>query len=246
MKCINCYHEFEASNYCPGCGQKNDEHRLTMSHLAHELNHAITHTDKGILLLIKKLFLYPGVVAREYVHGKRKRYFNPLSFVVVTTAISAYISFEAGYYEALGELNNGPSKSKVYSEMMQIVVNNSKILELLLIFPLASIASWLLFMRRGYNLAENFVLTAFIFGEINVIKSLTCIPLFVATSIPVGSIDQAFHIFTILYFTVAYRQFFQQNVALTILKSVIVMILYIVFYWVLLFGFIMLRNLIFH
>ena len=245
MKCINCYHEFEPSSYCPECGQKNDDHRLTMSHLAHELNHAITHTDKGILLLIKKLFLYPGVVAREYIQGKRKRYFNPLSFLVITTAIAAYVSHEAGYYEALSHLNSSPNRGPLYNEMMSVMVNNSKILELVILFPVASFFSWLFFKSRGYNLAENFVLSALIFGELNVIKSLTCIPLFAATSINAGYIDQVFRIFTLIYFTVAYRQFFQQNIILTIFKSVLVMIMYVVFYWLLLFGFIYVRHVIF-
>lgn len=39
--------------YCPACGQKAATHRFTRSHFFHESWHAVTHTDKGILNLVK-------------------------------------------------------------------------------------------------------------------------------------------------------------------------------------------------
>lgn len=76
IECKNCGTAFEGK-FCPNCSQKAATHRLTLGHFIHETTHALTHTDKGILLLIKELFVRPGIVAREYVEGKRKKYFNP-------------------------------------------------------------------------------------------------------------------------------------------------------------------------
>jgi hypothetical protein len=75
--CLNCEENLEISaKFCPQCGQKTDTHRLTIGHIVHDSVHAITHADKGIFHLLKDLAVRPGVVAREYIGGKRKKYFK--------------------------------------------------------------------------------------------------------------------------------------------------------------------------
>src|SRR6187402_2064747 len=100
MNCKNCDSPL-TSNFCANCGQKADVHRITFGHFLHEFFHAFTHTDKGILLLMKALIARPGKVAHEYLEGKRKKYFNPLSFLVILSSIYAYVSHKTGYFEAL-------------------------------------------------------------------------------------------------------------------------------------------------
>ena len=91
MICKNCDASFD-SKFCPNCGQKADIHAITVKHVLHDFLHAFTHADKGFLMLAKELLTKPGIIAREYVEGKRKKYFNPLSFLVITSAVSAYIT----------------------------------------------------------------------------------------------------------------------------------------------------------
>src|SRR5688572_23676889 len=100
MICQNCEVTFE-SKFCPDCGQKADIHRISIKHIIHDVVHAFTHADKGLLLLVKELLLRPGFVAREFVGGKRKKYFNPLSFLVIASALLAYFSYLTGYLDAL-------------------------------------------------------------------------------------------------------------------------------------------------
>ena len=100
MVCKNCEASFEGK-FCSNCSQTADIHRVTLKHFFHELFHAMTHTDKGILLLAKALLTRPGHVAREYLDGKRKKYFNPLSFLVITAAISAFAIYQTGYFKAM-------------------------------------------------------------------------------------------------------------------------------------------------
>ena len=47
--CKNCGNEY-SENYCNRCGQKT-VHRITLSHVGHEVVHAVTHADKGIIHL---------------------------------------------------------------------------------------------------------------------------------------------------------------------------------------------------
>ena len=82
-QCLNCSFDFKVGeNFCSNCGQNTETHRLNVTHIWHDIFHAVTHADKGILHLIKQLAFNPGVVAKEYVDGQRKKYFNPFSFLL--------------------------------------------------------------------------------------------------------------------------------------------------------------------
>src|SRR5688572_18664064 len=98
--CKNCNAPL-SGNFCANCGQTSNVHRVTFKHFLHEFFHAFTHTDKGIFLLMKELITRPGHVAREYLDGKRKKYFNPLTFLILMASLYAYIGSKTGYFKAL-------------------------------------------------------------------------------------------------------------------------------------------------
>ena len=77
--CKNCDRTFEGQ-FCSHCGQKSGVSELNMHDLIHEFWHSITHTDKGILKLVKDLFLQPKKVYHGYFVGQRKTYFSPVTF----------------------------------------------------------------------------------------------------------------------------------------------------------------------
>ncbi|MBD3581781.1 DUF3667 domain-containing protein [Flavobacterium selenitireducens] len=86
--CRNCDRELAADfGFCPGCGQKSDLHRLSWHEIAHDSIHYFTHADKGIFSLIADLGSKPGSVARQYVEGRRRKYFPPLNFFLIIAAI---------------------------------------------------------------------------------------------------------------------------------------------------------------
>src|SRR5690349_6274896 len=96
--CKNCSYEFEGK-FCPNCSQKAATHRFTIGHIGHEFLHALTHTDKGVLLLIKELFTRPGYVALEYNAGKRKKYFNPITYMLLILAIQIFAAQKTHVYD---------------------------------------------------------------------------------------------------------------------------------------------------
>jgi hypothetical protein len=248
MICKNCDASLDG-RFCRNCGQKSDVRRITFGYVSHEFFHAITHADKGFLLLIKKLLVQPGIVAREYVEGKRKKYFNPLSFIVITSAINAYISYKTGYFTAVGSGQSGGGGNRRMPAMMveafKISNENGKLLSLILIVPLLAFLSWLLFRRSKYSMAETFVLNSFIVGQSHVIRTLIFIPWFLLAPNMSGINLAVFELLLLVYLIIAYRQFFHQNVFLTILKCVLTMVLFITLYWVFIVAYVYVKHLVF-
>lgn len=240
MNCKNCDAVFEG-NFCPNCGQKSDTHRITFGHFLHEFFHAFTHTDKGILLLMRSLIARPGHVAREYLDGKRKKYFNPLSFLVIISSVYAYVAYKTGYFEVITR-QQGPARHPVHAEVMQIMLNNGKTINLFLMPVLMSLFSTLFFWRSKTNLTENFVLNSFVMGQIYTSMILIFMPAFLLFPESIRLNNQIFHALMLVYLVVAYRQFFKNNIVLTTLKSALIIVLFIVFFWLSIVAYVLIKN----
>ncbi len=153
--CRNCDRPLiEGWRYCADCGQKAGTERLTLHEIGHETLHALLHVDRSVLSLIRALVLRPGYVALDYVSGRRKRYYGPFAFLIVSVAIGtaaiALTSFPAVTSGAPDEL----------TRFLQHHVN-------LLYFvnvPISA-AAWRVLSPRGpFNYAEYLVLAAYTAG----------------------------------------------------------------------------------
>jgi hypothetical protein len=244
--CKNCSTSFEGK-HCPECGQKADTHRFTVPHLAHEIFHAITHTDKGILFLIKELAYRPGHVAREYNAGLRKRYFNPFTFLLIAIAFQLFVLKQVHFYEHFtaamtrfqtkiealaGKKVNADTPevseaTKAAEKNMTVVQENSRTLTFMFI-PFIALLTWFLFKKSGFNYAENLVMQTFLFGENTIFFLVIMIPfLFNHSLYPLVLL--ASFLLQIVYNTIVYKQFFQQSWGKTIWKSVVILIFYLTF-----------------
>lgn len=103
--CINCEQSIAVEfQYCPGCGQRTALHRLNFHDISHDGLHYVTHADKGMLDLVLQLVKYPGKVAREYISGKRKKYFPPLNFFFIVAGIFVFsVSFLQSFQPRITE-----------------------------------------------------------------------------------------------------------------------------------------------
>lgn len=247
MTCANCESVFD-SKFCPNCGQKAEIHRITVKTVVHDFIHAFTHADKGFVLLIKRLVTHPGIVAKEYVAGKRKKYFNPLSFLVITSAINAYVTYSTGYYASMGtppQQGGGGRRMPAFMiEAFQISNSNGKMLSLILAAPLLAFCSWLFFTRARYSLAETFVLNSFLIGQSNMFRIVLFVPLFLLFPATSRLNLAAFEFLLLIYLIIAYWQFFSQHIVWTIVKTILIMVLFITFYWVFIVGYVFLKHLI--
>jgi hypothetical protein len=110
--CSDCGAE-TIGRFCHDCGQPTHVHR-TLFHLLEEILHGVMHFDSRIWRTLPLLFLNPGKLTREWVHGKRTRYVSPLAMYLFTVFVMfMLLSFfptpgqELG--KATGDLANAPA-----------------------------------------------------------------------------------------------------------------------------------------
>ncbi len=217
--CLNCGAEQEISNrFCPQCGQNADTHRLNFKHIWHDLVHAFTHADKGIFSLIWQLALKPGIVAREYVEGKRKKYFNPFTFVILIVGFASVILISSGFTSFSG--NSAMPKNPI-SPFLDKHIN-------LLIFmniPLLALFNRLLFRRANTNYSENLILAAFTSGERSIFFSLIVAPVWLVFHPPYYPFLAFYLLCWSCYYGWACSQFYKGRKLGLFLKGVLVTIL---------------------
>lgn len=190
--CLNCATLLTADDrFCPNCGQKTDTHRLTMSHIWHDLTHAITHTDKGFFYTIKELAIRPGRVALEYVAGKRKKYFNPFSFLIIIMGV--YLVANSFFKPYIPPENSIPGKpplafrteaqKKRFMEAMDRgrkvgeFVNNKTNIVLFISTPFIAAVLWLLFLKKRRYYAEHLAAMAYLNGFLSLLTIFVFGPL---------------------------------------------------------------------
>ena len=88
--CLNC----EAPRlgaYCQACGQHHLDDRLTVRLLLREFAQRFLKLERGLFYTAWRSVVAPGPLAQDYIGGKRKRYLNPLSYLLVGSAVAVLL-----------------------------------------------------------------------------------------------------------------------------------------------------------
>ncbi len=153
--CKNCDRPLMAEwRYCADCGQEAALHRLTLPEIGHETLHALWHVDRSVLSLIRALALRPGHVARDYVSGRRKRYYGPFAFLIVSVAIASAAIAITGFPAVTSDTPNA------LGQFLQHHVNVLFFLQV----PIIAAVYLMLTPRGPFNYAEYLVLAAYTAG----------------------------------------------------------------------------------
>jgi len=225
--CKNCgAYVAETGNFCNQCGQTLHIHRFTLAHFLHEMFHAFTHADKGLFLLIKDLAKQPGVVMYNYiVAGKRKTYFNPFIFIVLTGGFLLFSNAIFNPYinepalntiqktEEVRTKKTKPASGRQYSERGKklniFMEKNSKIIMLASV-PISSLVFFLFFKKKGIYYAEHLVAMCLLTGAAAIIMAVFMVPLLsLLKNTPYVVYPTILLLVSqLVYFGWAYRQFF--------------------------------------
>lgn len=91
ITCLNCG-TLHQSRYCPECGQRANVKRLNWKELFESITRGIFNTDKGFIYTLINLFYKPGIVIKEYLDGKRTKYFPPFPSMFILAAVYAALN----------------------------------------------------------------------------------------------------------------------------------------------------------
>ena len=87
--CLNC--GTKASKYCPECGQENTPHTVHLFDLLQDVWDEFVKADNKFFRTIIPLLFKPGIVTKQYVEGKRKRYLSPMSLYLTVSALFFFV-----------------------------------------------------------------------------------------------------------------------------------------------------------
>ena len=224
--CLNCNAALiKSQNFCSQCGQSASTHRFTIVSFFHEGFHAITHADKGLFYLLKELTIRPGIVARAYIDGKRKKYFNPFTFFLLLMALYVFVNTFVGAKEltnsrpmpesisAITDVEVRKSAENQYNrgvEARRFMTKNGNLVAMLAI-PFFALFFRTIYYRGRYNYVEHLVANLMFVTLANLAFTLIVFPLqalligspWASMTNILGFVLQAF------YFTIAYKGFME-------------------------------------
>lgn len=212
--CANCDAPLaEGQRYCGACGQRAGRGRLRMLDIGHDFLHALTHVDHSILALVKALLLRPGVVAREYVEGRRKKYFGPFAFLVIMVGLASFMFVVTGV--TWGESDGQTGILDFLRRHVNIIM--------LLQVPMLALVCWLLFWNERWYFAEHLVLVAYTSGFKILCLALIALPVVMFTKVGMAtpSFVGIYQGLCVLYFAFAATQFYRGGRAWVAVRAVI-------------------------
>jgi len=219
--CPNCSADLETTyQFCPQCGQNAHIHRFNLPHIFHEVFHAFTHADKGVLYLTRSLAIRPGVTAREYVlEGKRKTYFNPFTFLLLVLGLNITVnSFVKPYTGQPDQASVSTQRATstipeaarpFYERRKQATTFIEKHINIvgLVAIPIFTLIFWLCFLRSGINYAEHLVANVFFSSFFSLVSVVVTLVLGFLLHAYLPFLNRILLVFQLVYLTIGYYQF---------------------------------------
>ena len=155
--CTNCGKEF-TDKYCNHCGVKKNDGRLYLKDQLHDALYYVFSVDSPITATFIGLMTNPGKVGHEYIEGKRKKYYTPIKYFILCTAIYFLLVKITG----INPVSVGNS---------EIIVKNYNYLIFLLV-PILAVFSKLFFYKQKFNYAEYIAYSFFLVGHYMILNIL--------------------------------------------------------------------------
>jgi len=159
VTCLNCG-AIPSGQFCQSCGQRAGLQPFTFRLLLQQVPKTVFDVDRGLWHTLKGLLLHPGEVINGYLEGRRIRYTNPFTLVLLFSGINAVLF---PLLDFSGIARDVPGTQQVGS-MTRLSFQYYSLL-LLLLLPLASVCSRWVFAARGRNYAEHLIVNTYLTAE---------------------------------------------------------------------------------
>lgn len=177
MNCKNCGHPVDG-NFCTHCGQKSSVTRVSLSSFLDEISTSVFQINRGFFFTLIQLSLRPGKVLKEYLDGRRKRYFKPIAYLLILSTLYLLSAQATNQNTLIGDLFTGwfNRESELNSnaelpEFASWLLAHYPYLALIMI-PVFSLASFVAFYKFDKNYLEHLLINSYITGHQAIIYSL--------------------------------------------------------------------------
>ena len=89
-RCLNCG-AGRVGAYCHGCGQHYLDDQLTIRTVWREFAERFLKLERGLPKTVGLALVAPGQLARRYVEGERRKFVNPVSFLLIGSALAVLL-----------------------------------------------------------------------------------------------------------------------------------------------------------
>jgi len=167
--CYNCGTPCN-KHYCPACGQRSSVYKVTFRETLQDLADQLFSLSAPLPQTLIMLLVNPGLLFRDYLSGKRKRYYKPISFFLLTTLIYLLIRWIVGT-EGLGQVIGDPLiDTNLLDKARDFMVQN--INNLLFIFVVLLALAIKAFYSKNYSLAEYLAVSFYLVGFYTLLTTL--------------------------------------------------------------------------
>lgn len=163
--CNNC-NAVVTSEFCPDCGQRTSISKVTFKETFHDLIDQLFSLSAPLPTTLKMLIVNPGRLFREYLSGKRKKYYKPISFFLLATLLYIFVRWLIDFSPFAQTIGN-PSSSPVIDEALMEQARDfmfRNINNLLFFFVITLALMLKVFFYRRYMLSEYLAVSFYLAG----------------------------------------------------------------------------------
>lgn len=148
--CLNCGNRI-SDEFCSHCGQKTDTARITPhSLIKSDILGSVWHVEARFFRTLKHVLFNPGRMAMDYISGKRVKYYNLFSLLLILfgfNVLALHFYLDLNPQEIPDSSDNIVDFFSKYSKTI-----------LFGLIPILALNGWIMFRRIKLNLAEHIII----------------------------------------------------------------------------------------
>lgn len=123
--CLNCGNVV-ASRFCSECGQENVETKHSFHYLMTHFIEDLVHYDSSFWKTLKHLLFNPGLLTKEYLEGRRKKYVAPVKLYIFVSFFVFFVgSWMSKVSNSLLHERNNEYKEQSANQLDSLATNNN-------------------------------------------------------------------------------------------------------------------------
>lgn len=149
--CNNCGNEV-VGEYCHHCGQRRSVGKITFKETFSDFIDMTFSVNAPLIKTQKLLITNPGKLFREYLSGRRKSYYKPVSFFIIATVVYLILRSFIQYDPMSGTAVNAPKdfEATLFLKAGKFMVTNINNIMFIFVFTLG------LFLKTFFSKKNTF------------------------------------------------------------------------------------------